>query len=110
MLHAATGLLRRPIAVISWCVAIVLAGVWAALDLPIEYAPDTELPQVRIQATWYGASPHQVEQYVTAPIEREVQTVPGVAEIISLSQEHTSHVHNSGGRRGESEHVRHPGW
>ncbi len=92
MLHRATGLLRRPIAVTSWCVAIILAGIWAALDLPIEYTPSTELPQVRIQASWHGASPRQVERYVTAPIEREVQTVPGVAEITSLSREHRSHV------------------
>ena len=92
MLRWTTGLLRRPIAVTSWCIAIVLAGVWAAIDLPIEYTPNTELPQVRIAATWHGASPAQVERYVTAPIEREVQTVPGVAKITSLSQEHSAHV------------------
>ncbi len=92
MLHWATSLLRRPIAVTSWCVAILLAGLWAALDLPIEYTPDTELPQVRISASWPGASPRQVERYVTAPIEREIQTVPGVAKITSLSSEHAAHL------------------
>ncbi len=92
MLYRATGLLKRPIAVTSWCVAIVMAGFWAALDLPIEYSPNTELPQVRIAASWSGASPREVERYVTAPIEREVQTVPGVAKIISYSREDRSHV------------------
>lgn len=86
------GLLKRPIAVISWCTAIVLAGIWAALDIPIEYSPNTELPRVSISAIWPGASPRQVERYVTAPIEREIQTVPGIAEINSISSEGHSHI------------------
>ena len=76
----------------SWCIAVVLAGLWAAVDIPIEYTPNTELPRVSISAVWPGASPRQVERYVTAPIEREVQTVPGIAEINSISSEGRSHV------------------
>lgn len=86
------GLLKRPISVMSWCVAVVLAGTWAAIDIPIEYSPNTELPRVGISAIWPGASPRQVERYVTAPIEREIQTVPGIAEINSISSEGRSHV------------------
>lgn len=86
------GLIQRPIAVISWCTAIILAGIWAALDIPIEYSPNTELPRISISAIWPGASPRQVERYVTAPIEREIQTVPGIAEINSISSEGSSHI------------------
>ena len=86
------GLLKRPISVMSWCVAVVLAGTWAAIDIPIEYSPNTELPRVAVSAQWPGASPRQVERYVTAPIEREIQTVPGIAEINSISSEGRSHV------------------
>ncbi len=87
-----SGLLKRPIAVLSWSIAILLAGIWAALDIPIEYSPNTELPRVRISASWPGASPRQVERYVTAPIEREIQIVPGISEINSLSSEGHSHI------------------
>ena len=86
------GVIKRPIAVTSWCIALVLAGFWAALDIPIEFTPNTELPQVRISASWPGASPRQIERYVTAVIEREVQTVPGIAKISSVSSENTSFV------------------
>ena len=89
---SAAGLLKRPIAVISWCTAIILAGIWAASDIPIEYSPKTELPRVSVSAVWPGASPRQVERYVTAPIEREIQTVPGIAEINSISSEGQSHI------------------
>jgi len=85
-------LLKRPIAVISWCTALILAGIWATLDIPIEYTPNTELPRVRISANWPGASPRQVERYVTAPIERAIQMVPGIAEVNSLSSEGHAHI------------------
>ncbi len=45
-----------------------------------------ELPEVRIAVQWPGASPRQVERYVTAPIERSVQTVPGTAKVESSSE------------------------
>ncbi len=92
MFSKGAGLLNRPIAVMSWCIAIVLAGFWAAIDIPIEYTPNTQLPRVSVGASWPGAAPQQVERYVTAPIEREVQTVPGIVEINSISSEGYSHV------------------
>ncbi len=92
MAHALThGVLRkflkRPIAVLSWAVAILLAGSWAALQVPLEWVPQVELPEVRISASWPGASPRAVERHVTAPIERAVQSVPGTRHIESLSEE-----------------------
>lgn len=77
----------RPIAVLSWAAAILLAGGWAATRVPVEWVPRVELHEVNVQAYWFGGSPRQVERYVTAPIERAVQTVPGVEHIRSYSQE-----------------------
>ena len=79
--------LRRPVAVLAWALALLLAGAWAALHTPLEWSPELELPEVRINAAWPGASPRQVERYVTAPLERAVQTVPGTEAVESLSQE-----------------------
>jgi hydrophobic/amphiphilic exporter-1 (mainly G- bacteria), HAE1 family len=84
--------LSRPVAVASWAVAILFAGSWAALQLPLEWVPQVELPEVRISASWPGASPRAVERYVTAPIERAVQGVPGTQHVESLSEEGTSTV------------------
>lgn len=91
-LHESGVILRRPIAVASWAVAILLAGSWAALQVSVEWIPQVELPEVRISASWPGASPRSVERYVTAPIERAVQSVPGTQHVESLSQEGVSTV------------------
>ena len=84
--------LRRPVAVLAWAGALLIAGVWSAFQVPLEWVPQVELPEVRISATWPGASPRQVERYVTAPIERAVQTVPGTASVESFSQESTASI------------------
>ena len=84
--------LSRPVAVSAWAAAILIAGSWAALQVPLEWVPQVELPEVRISASWPGASPRAVERYVTAPIERAVQSVPGTQHVESLSQDGVSSV------------------
>ena len=79
--------LKRSVPVLAWAVAILLAGGWLATQVPLEWVPTVELPEVRIGASWPGSSPRAVERYVTAPIERAVQGVEGTAGLESLSQE-----------------------
>ena len=77
----------RRTAVAIWSAALLVAGTWAASRAPVEWAPQVELPEVRVSASWPGASPRQVERYVAAPIERALQAVPGTAGVESLSEE-----------------------
>ncbi len=81
------GWLRRPVAILSWATALLLAGLWVGRQIPIEWVPRVELAEVHVAAYWPGAAPRQVEQYVTAPIERAVQRVPGTVHVESLSEE-----------------------
>jgi len=87
MQRTVTSILNRPVAIMAWAVALLMAGSWAATNVPLEWVPQVELPVVRVNASWPGASPRAVEQYVTAPIERAGQAVEGTARVESLSQE-----------------------
>ncbi len=75
----------RPVTVLSLCTALLLAGLWAAWRLPVEWTPQVELPQINILADWPGASPRSVEQFVTVPIESAMQGVEGTEEVRSFS-------------------------
>ena len=82
----------RPTPVLAWAVALLLGGAWMATQVPLEWVPTTNLPEVRVTASWPGSSPRAVERYVTAPIERTVQDVEGIADIESVSREGRSTV------------------
>lgn len=77
----------RPVPILAWTVALLLGGGWMATQVPLEWAPTVELPEVRVTAAWPDSSPRSVERYVTAPLERAVQNVEGTAGIESVSQE-----------------------
>ncbi len=79
--------IQRPVAVLSWAVALVVAGIWAFRQIPLEWTPQIELPAFTVSASWPGVSSRTVERYVTAPLERAVQRVPGTAQIESISSE-----------------------
>lgn len=79
--------IERPVPVLAWAVALLLGGAWMATQVPLEWAPTVELPEVRVTASWSGSSPRSVERYITAPIERAVQNVEGTAGVESVSEE-----------------------
>ncbi|HUG42180.1 MAG TPA: efflux RND transporter permease subunit [Longimicrobiales bacterium] len=78
--------IRRPVAVTMAYVAIALLGVAAWRNIPLELLPNTQLPQLSIQAGWPGSSPEAVEAFVTSPIEGAVQQIRGVEKVTSTSQ------------------------
>ena len=75
----------RPI--FAWVVAIfiMLAGVIAIPLLPVSQYPNVAPPQISITANYPGASPEDMYQSVTRPIEEELNGVPGLIYFESTS-------------------------
>ncbi len=78
---------RRPVAAAMGYIVVALLGLRAWQDIPIERYPDTSLPELRIAATWPGASPETMEAFLTSPVEAAVQLVAGVERVTSRSVE-----------------------
>lgn len=66
--------------------AIVAAGAYAAVRLPIDAVPDITSNQVQINTIAPGFAPEEMERYVTFPIEVAMSSVPRKEEIRSISQ------------------------
>lgn len=79
--------IRRPVAVGMAYAGLALLGVVSWLKMPVELLPETELPRLRVTASWRGASPETTEAFLTSPIEAAVQQVRGVAKVESVSEE-----------------------
>jgi multidrug efflux pump len=75
----------RPI--FAWVVAIfiMLAGAIAIPLLPVAQYPNVAPPQITVNAVYPGASPEDLYQSVTRPIEEELNSVNGLIYFESTS-------------------------
>ena len=65
---------------------LVLTGLWAWQELPVEAFPDLTNNQVVVVTEATGLSATEVEQQVTYPIETALMGVPRSQEVRSLSK------------------------
>jgi len=66
-------------------VASLLLGVYAGVALPREEEPQISVPMVDVFVDLPGASPSEVEQRVTRPLEKLLWEVPGLEYLYSTS-------------------------
>lgn len=76
----------RPI--FAWVVAIfiMLGGIITIPMLPIAQYPNVAPPQITIGTNYPGASPEEIYQSVTRPVEEELNGVPGLIYFESTSE------------------------
>src|SRR5574341_2479677 len=79
--------IRRPIVAIVISILTVLLGVVTVKGLAVEQSPFLAPPNIRVTATYPGASAVAVEQSVATPIEQEVN---GVDRLIYMKSSNTS--------------------
>jgi HAE1 family hydrophobic/amphiphilic exporter-1 len=71
---------------------VLVLGAVALSRLPIDLMPDITYPTLSVATVYENASPEEVEELVTRPIEEAVSAVPGVEEVTSVSVEGISQV------------------
>jgi len=83
---------HRPVTIFMIMVALVIVGSIAVPLLPVDLYPNLEIPSATVSVSWNGASPTQVEQQITKPIENAMATVAGVTSISSNSRTGSGNV------------------
>ena len=82
----------HPIFTIMAVLVVLVLGVVSLSRLPIDLMPDITYPTLSVATVYENASPEEVEELVTRPIEEAVSAVPGVEEVTSVSVEGISQV------------------
>lgn len=77
---------RRPVLAIVISVAIVVVGLRAAVQLPIQQYPQTESAVVTVTTIYYGADAATVAGFITTPIEQAMAQVDGIDYMTSASK------------------------
>ncbi|MDR1259398.1 MAG: CusA/CzcA family heavy metal efflux RND transporter [Tannerellaceae bacterium] len=77
--------LRNHILVLFLTLMLFIAGIICYIHTPIEAYPDVTNTRVRIITQWHGRSAEEVEKFVTLPIMKEMNTVPGKTDVRSTS-------------------------
>jgi copper/silver efflux system protein len=79
--------------VITLVLSLVLIGVWAIKNVPLDAIPDLSDPQVIIYTEWPGRSPDLVEAQITYPIVSAMLAAPHVSVVRGISDYGFSYVY-----------------
>ena len=84
--------IQRPVATGLFMLAIVLAGLLGWRFLPLAALPQVDYPTIQVRALYPGASPDVMSRTVTAPLERQLGQMPGLARMASTSAAGVSQI------------------
>ncbi len=82
----------RPIAVIAAVLMVVMFGLVALQNIPIQLAPDVNRPVITVETTWAGAAPAEIEREITNRQEEEMAGLEGLQEITGRAEQGRSRV------------------
>ncbi|MBA3698307.1 MAG: efflux RND transporter permease subunit [Planctomycetes bacterium] len=76
-----SALIRRPIGVCAFTLAIALLGVMAVRQLPVSLLPPVELPVLTVRVDQPKVPASQLEERILQPLEDALGTLPGLAQL-----------------------------
>ncbi len=72
--------------------AVYISGIFFWMNTPRQELPDIDFNYVRITTVYPGASPEEVEHFVTRPLEDELKGVNGIYRLTSTSSNSSSSI------------------
>jgi len=82
--------LNNKISVYLMVIVLMVAGFTSYINLPKELFPEIVIPTVFVQTIYPGNPPVDMENLVTRPLEKELESIKGVKEIKSTSSQDVS--------------------
>lgn len=82
--------LKRPVTAVLSIVCLLVFGFQSLTGMSLELTPDMDMSMMIIFTSYPGASPEDVNELVTKPLEDSVSTLSGLDSISSTSSEGSS--------------------
>jgi len=77
--------IRRPVMTVLLSAAIVVAGIFAYLKIPVAALPSYNTPVISVNGQLPGASPETMASSVALPLEKQFSTIAGLKLISSVN-------------------------
>ena len=77
--------LRNSLFVIIGSIVLLIGGIIAYMNTPIEAFPDVTSTRSRVIVQWPGRSAEEIEKFITLPISKELNTIPKKSGVRSIS-------------------------
>ena len=84
--------IERPVAILAAVLMVVMFGILALVQIPIQLTPDVRKPVISLRTIWPGAAPAEIEREITNRQEDVLKGIKGLDEIISQSQDGRSRI------------------
>lgn len=88
----ASAAVKRPVFTVMATLIVVTLGAFALGRIPLDLMPEMTYPVISVSTEYENASPLEVEELITKPLEQAVAAITGVEEISSTSQEGLSRI------------------
>ncbi len=79
--------IRHPVTTAVGVIFLVLFGIVALLNMPVQLAPEVTKPEITVTTIWPGASPLEVERDIIDEQEEELKSLEGLVRMRSESQD-----------------------
>ena len=78
-------ILKRPVTAVLSIVCLIVFGFQSLTGMSMELTPDMDMSMMIVFTTYPGASPDDVNELVTKPLEDAVSTLSGLDSVSSTS-------------------------
>lgn len=76
---------KRPVTTVILLLIVVLIGFVSIMGLPLDLFPNIEMPVAAVMVQYPNASPEEIENMVTKPIEQQLATVQKLDKLVSMT-------------------------
>jgi len=84
--------IKYPVSICMILICFIVLGTISVFKIPIELLPDVDFPRIHVYVPYPNASPEQVEQTITKPLEEALATVPHVKSLSSYSNVDSTYI------------------
>ncbi len=82
-MHPTTWFIDNPVKVAVGVILLMMFGLLAMINMPMQMSPDVERPRVSVRTRWPGASPQEIEKEIVNEQEEQLKSVEGITKMSS---------------------------